>query len=93
MTSTLVLTTVISTAIGALVGSVTFAFQASVSSLIYMDLRMRRDGLDVELMRLMETGSDPEGIPGGPSNAPANTAWPPSEGQFPSAPPGQQPQA
>ncbi len=93
MTSTLVLTTVISTAIGALVGSVTFAFQASVSSLIYMDLRMRRDGLDVELMRLMETGSDPEGIPGGPSTGPGNTAWPPSGGQFPSAPPGQQPQA
>ncbi|KUM41804.1 hypothetical protein AR689_21780 [Arthrobacter sp. EpRS71] len=93
MTSTLVLTTVISTAIGALVGSVTFAFQASVSSLIYMDLRMRRDGLDVELLRLMETGSDPDGIPGGPSTVPGSTAWPPGGGQFPAAPPGQQPQA
>ena len=96
MTSTLILTTVISTAIAALVGSVTFAFQASVSGLIYMDLRMRRDGLDVELMRLMETGSDPEGIPGGPSTVPGNTgntSWPPSGGQFPSTPPGQQPLA
>ncbi|UKA48518.1 hypothetical protein LFT48_13800 [Arthrobacter sp. FW305-123] len=93
MTSTLILTTVISTAIGALVGSVTFAFQASVSSLIYMDLRMRRDGLDVELMRLMETGSDPEGIPGGPTAAPGNPAWPSGGGPFPSTPPGQHPHA
>jgi hypothetical protein len=64
-----------------------------------MDLRMRRDGLDVELMRLMETGSDPEGIPGEPSTVPGNigntgnTAWPAGGGQFPSAPPGQQPHA
>jgi len=93
MTSTLILTTVISTVVGALVGSVTFAFQASVSSLLYMDLRMRRDGLDVELMRLMETGSDPDGIPGGPSTVPGNAAWPPTTGHFPSTPPGQQPQA
>ncbi|MET3368884.1 UNVERIFIED_CONTAM: hypothetical protein ABIE34_002129 [Jeotgalibacillus campisalis] len=93
MTSTLILTTVISTAIGALVGSVTFAFQASVSSLIYMDLRMRRDGLDVELMRIMETGADPDGIPGGPSTLTRNTTWPPDGGQFPSAPHGQRPPA
>ncbi len=91
--STLVITTVISSAIGALVGSVTFAFQASVFALIYMDLRMRRDGLDVELMRLTETGADPDGVPGGPSTQPGNPTqpqaplWPPNGGQYPSPPP------
>ncbi|MFJ5954960.1 glycerophosphoryl diester phosphodiesterase membrane domain-containing protein [Paenarthrobacter sp. NPDC092416] len=70
--SAVVISTVVSMAVAALVGSVTFAFQTSVSALIYMDLRMRRDGLDMELMRLMETGADPEGIPGGPA-APLTT--------------------
>lgn len=91
--STLVLTTVISMAIGALVGSVTFAFQTSVSALIYMDLRMRRDGLDVELMRLMESGADPEGIPGGPAPQFQGSTWPPGGGQWPGTPPGRRPQA
>jgi len=78
VTSTLVLTTVISAIIQALVGSVTFAFQSSVSALIYMDLRMRRDGLDVELMRMLETGANPDGVPGGPSVQPGAAAWPPA---------------
>lgn len=90
--SAVVVSTVISSAIGALVGSVTFAFQASVLALLYMDLRMRRDGLDVELMRLMETGADPEGIPGTPSALPGN-GQPPAGGQFPYIPPGQRPPA
>ncbi|MCA4132286.1 hypothetical protein [Arthrobacter sp. M4] len=51
-------------AVGALVGALGFAFQTSVSSLLYMDLRMRHEGLDVELLRLLETGADPDGIPG-----------------------------
>ena len=75
-TSMLVITTVITAAIQALVGSVTFAFQSSVSALIYMDLRMRRDGLDVELMRMLETGANPDGVPGGPSAAPGPVGWP-----------------
>ncbi|WP_426003337.1 hypothetical protein ACPFL9_13785 [Paenarthrobacter sp. NyZ202] len=69
LTSAMIITTLISTVVGALVGSVTFAFQTSVSALIYMDLRMRRDGLDVELLRLMETGADPDGIPGSPTSS------------------------
>ncbi|MEV7604654.1 hypothetical protein AB0N65_04360 [Paenarthrobacter sp. NPDC089322] len=92
ITSTMVVTTVISMVIGALVGSVTFAFQTSVSALIYMDLRMRRDGLDVEFMRLMETGADPEGIPGSQAPAQGNT-WPPSAGHAPGTPPGSWPTA
>jgi hypothetical protein len=50
--------------LGALVGAVGYAFQTSVMALIYMDLRMRKDGLDIALLRLLETGADPEGIPG-----------------------------
>ncbi|MFC8038668.1 hypothetical protein ACFUOZ_04880 [Paenarthrobacter sp. NPDC057355] len=76
--SLLVVTTVVSAAVQALVGSVTFAFQSSVSALIYMDLRMRREGLDVELMRMLETGANPDGVPGGPSVPPRTSPWPPA---------------
>ncbi|MDQ0673488.1 preprotein translocase subunit Sss1 [Pseudarthrobacter siccitolerans] len=50
--------------VGALVGAVGYAFQTSVMALIYMDLRMRKDGLDIALLRQLETGADPDGIPG-----------------------------
>jgi hypothetical protein len=50
--------------VGALVGAVGYAFQTSVMALIYMDLRMRKDGLDIALLRQLETGTDPDGIPG-----------------------------
>ena len=60
---------VISAAIGALVGAVTLAFQTGVMALIYVDLRMRRDGFDVTLLKESETGKDDGGIPGSPSPA------------------------
>jgi hypothetical protein len=50
--------------VGALVGAVGYAFQTSVMALIYMDLRMRKDGLDIALLRQLESGADPDGIPG-----------------------------
>jgi hypothetical protein len=50
--------------VGALVGAVGYAFQTSVMALIYMDLRMRKDGLDIALLRELESGADPDGIPG-----------------------------
>jgi hypothetical protein len=50
--------------LGALVGAVGYAFQTSVMALIYMDLRMRKDGLDIALLRQLESGADPDGIPG-----------------------------
>jgi hypothetical protein len=44
--------------LGALVaGSVLYPFQASVNALLYIDLRMRREGLDVDLMRAAESGA------------------------------------
>ena len=50
--------------VSAAVGAVAFAFQTSVMALLYMDLRMRNDGLDIALLRLLETGHDDGGIPG-----------------------------
>lgn len=68
--------------LGTLTGAVGFAFQTSVMALIYMDLRMRKDGLDIALFRQLENGEDP-GIPGRgtagpgplPGPGPART-WP-----------------
>jgi hypothetical protein len=46
------------TGVGALIaGSVLYPFQASVNALLYIDLRMRREGLDVDLMRAAESGA------------------------------------
>lgn len=55
---------IITAVVGALVGAVGYAFQTSVMALLYMDLRMRKDGLDIVLLRELETGADPGGIPG-----------------------------
>lgn len=75
-----VIAQVISAFIGALVGAITLAFQSGVMSLIYVDLRMRRDGFDVLLLKESEEGKDDGGIPG--RSAPLN--YPP--GQYPPAP-------
>jgi hypothetical protein len=48
----------------AVVGALAYAFQTSVMALLYMDLRMRQDGLDITLLRLLETGAEPDGVPG-----------------------------
>lgn len=55
---------VITAIMTALVGALGYAFQTSVMALIYMDLRMRKDGLDITLLRLLESGADPDGVPG-----------------------------
>ncbi|WP_218713166.1 hypothetical protein [Arthrobacter sp. BF1] len=64
-----IITQVISSGIGALVGAVTLAFQTGVMALIYVDLRMRRDGFDITLLKESESGKDDGGIPGAPSAA------------------------
>ncbi|WP_432545889.1 glycerophosphoryl diester phosphodiesterase membrane domain-containing protein [Kineococcus sp. SYSU DK004] len=54
------------TGIGTLLGSVVaYPFLASVTALVYVDLRMRREGLDVELHRAAAAG------PGGDGRDPA----------------------
>lgn len=82
---------IITAVLGALAGALGYAFQTSVMALIYMDLRMRKDGLDISLLRMMESGADPDGIPGrgqaaarpggypggwSPGTGPAAGAWP-----------------
>ncbi|MCZ2402774.1 hypothetical protein IV498_06130 [Paenarthrobacter sp. Z7-10] len=56
----------ISTVISSLLGAVALAFQSGVLALIYLDLRMRKEGFDVVLMKEHEggPGTDPAGIPG-----------------------------
>lgn len=55
---------IVAAIVAALVGAVGYAFQTSVMALLYLDLRMRKDGLDIALLRLFETGADPQGVPG-----------------------------
>lgn len=82
VTTTTIVLTVASMVIGVLVSAVGFAFQTSVAALLYMDLRMRRDGLDVELLRLLETGEDPDGVPGRRRALQAGAQpWPPNTAQ------------
>ncbi|MFF2297450.1 hypothetical protein [Arthrobacter sp. NPDC058127] len=82
VTTTAIVLLVVSQVVAVLISAVGFAFQTSVAALIYMDLRMRRDGLDVELLRLLETGEDPDGVPGrrrAPQASPR--PWPPNPAQ------------
>ncbi|OFI40082.1 hypothetical protein BIU82_02010 [Arthrobacter sp. SW1] len=73
--TTFLVLTIVSMVVAALIAAVGFAFQTAISALLYVDMRMRRDGLDVELLRMLETGSDPDGVPGrGHSARPGN--WP-----------------
>ncbi|SCB82547.1 Membrane domain of glycerophosphoryl diester phosphodiesterase [Pseudarthrobacter enclensis] len=67
--------------LGGVVGALGYAFQTCVMALLYMDLRMRKDGLDITLLRLLESGADPDGVPGrntgpGPAQGHAGGAWP-----------------
>ena len=47
---------------GIVAGAVTYPFSASVATLLYVDMRMRKEGLDIELMRA--TGTTPPPPPG-----------------------------
>ena len=76
---------VVTAVLGALIGALGYAFQTSVMAMLYMDLRMRKDGLDIVLLRLMESGADPDGVPGRgiaagvpgrEGHGPAAGAWP-----------------
>ncbi|WP_445153892.1 hypothetical protein ACTWLI_10975 [Arthrobacter sp. Hor0625] len=72
---------VLGTVVAAVVAAVGFAFQASTVSLVYLDLRMRKDGLDLALMRQLETGADPAGVPGRAAAADGGSRpWPPPAG-------------
>lgn len=67
--------------VAALVGAVTLAFQTGVMGLIYVDLRMRRDGFDIALLKESEGGTDDGGIPGSPVPAGSVQGTQPPYGQ------------
>ena len=93
----------ISLVLSGLLGAVALAFESGVLALIYVDLRMRKEGFDVVLMKEHEGGpdSDPNGIPGQPrlpappgipgarevSGAPGTNGLPPAPGAPPAASP------
>ena len=71
----------LTTAVSAFFGAIGYAFQATVTALLYIDLRMRREGFDVALMKDQElAGSEtPDTVPGrtqGPGPAPGQGTWP-----------------
>jgi len=45
---------------GILAGALTYPFTASVGTLLYVDMRMRKEGLDIELMRQRVETLDPD---------------------------------
>jgi hypothetical protein len=73
------------TIVSALVAAVAYAFQTSVMALLYMDLRMRKEGLDLALLRVLESGADSSTVPGrgvAPTGEPGRAAY----GGWPQAP-------
>ena len=61
MTAPAIIALVLSAAVVAVVTAVGLVLQAATSSLLYLDLRMRKEGLDLELLRYVEarqTGAD-----------------------------------
>jgi hypothetical protein len=78
--------------VSALVGAVAYAFQTSVMGLLYMDLRMRKEGLDLALLRLLEAGGSESGVPGR-GIAPTGHAGSTGTGSWPQSPYGPPPGA
>jgi hypothetical protein len=58
----LLLSTVPSLIVGSLVGAITGIAEAAARALVYVDLRMRREGLDLELRRAVEAGEPAEDV-------------------------------
>ncbi|MBX3193940.1 MAG: glycerophosphoryl diester phosphodiesterase membrane domain-containing protein [Microbacteriaceae bacterium] len=55
-------TTIVTYGVGAIVSAIGMVLQAATASLLYLDLRMRREGLDLELARYVEerqAGAEP----------------------------------
>ena len=64
-----IVTTVVTLVLSLLIGAITAVVQAALVAVIYIDLRMRREGLDLELERYVELRDagqpvgDPYGVP------------------------------
>ena len=71
-----IITTVVTTVLSLLIGAITAVVQAALVAVIYIDLRMRREGLDLELERHVEQrdAGRPVGDPYRPPTASAAPA-------------------
>ncbi len=75
-----IITTVVTLVLSLLIGAITAVVQAALVAVIYIDLRMRREGLDLELQRFVEQRDagqpvgDPYGVPADTSTATAASA-------------------
>jgi hypothetical protein len=76
-------------AIGTIIAStITVPFSAGVTGLLYIDQRMRREALDLELARATAAPPSQPGYPQPPRTYPQNPGYPPSPGYpHPGAPP------
>lgn len=75
--------------VGAIVGAIMAVVQTSVVALIYIDLRMRKEGLDLQLVRFVEARQTGQDAPDPYLSAPVFTQqppYPPAPGQYPPAP-------
>lgn len=67
---------VLSAVVGAIIGAIGSVVQSAAISLLYIDLRMRTEGLDLELVRFVEARQTGRDLPD-PYTRPAPTAaWP-----------------
>ena len=67
--------------VGAIVGAIGSVVQSAALGLIYIDLRMRKEGLDLELVRFVEARQTGQELPDpftqpAPSATATNMAWP-----------------
>jgi hypothetical protein len=62
-TQTTFVTFVISTVVSAIIGAITAIVSTSATALIYIDLRIRKEGLDLDLMRFVEARESGAEVP------------------------------
>lgn len=67
---------VLSLIVGTLIGSVTGVVQSATATTIYLDLRMRREGLDADLRRVVDARAAGQPDAGDPFATPAASPWP-----------------
>ena len=75
-----IITTVVTLVLSLLIGAITAVVQAALVAVIYIDLRMRKEGLDLELERYVELrdAGQPVGDPYAVPEPVAATAWAPA---------------
>jgi hypothetical protein len=77
------LSLILTTVVTSLVGAVTAIISSASTSLIYIDLRMRKEGLDLDLVRFVEARQGGDNSVADPYRAPASSG---SDGNAQAAP-------